>query len=106
MSDPVEAGEGSPAGIPFPLAVQKVLENFWDEMYNCIKRSDNMEKGKGYYAGEERSRTHVTYQWRCTVEEKEKLMMLSAMERRTANKILSEALDLYVETIAKSENQP
>lgn len=65
-----------------------------------------MEKGKGYYAGEERGRTHVTYQWRCTVEEKENLMMLAVMEHRTANKILSDALDLYVTTIAESEKQP
>lgn len=106
MSDPVEAGEGSPAGILSPLSVQKGLENFWDELYNCSKRSDNMEKGKGYYAGEERGRTHVTYQWRCTVEEKENLMMLAVMEHRTANKILSDALDLYVTTIAESEKQP
>lgn len=58
-----------------------------------------MEKGKGYYANEEKGRTHITYQWRCTPEEKEKLMIQAVREGRTANKVLSDALEMYLSSL-------
>ncbi|MBQ7290318.1 MAG: hypothetical protein IJW76_01170 [Clostridia bacterium] len=53
-------------------------------------------KGKGWYAGDEVGRKNTVYQWRCTPEEKEILLQFAAAQRRTANKLLSEALEEYI----------
>lgn len=60
-----------------------------------------MNQKTGYYKGDEAHRENchkdmTTYQWRCTKEQKRKLMKIAAMEDRTANKVLSEALQYYI----------
>ena len=62
-------------------------------------------KGKKYHgklvweSGTENRRSMTVYQWRCTQEEKEKLMVQAAKEKRTANKVLSDALDQYLASL-------
>lgn len=46
--------------------------------------------------GTEKRRTMTVYQWRCTPEEKEELLKRAAQEKRTANKVLSDALAAYL----------
>lgn len=42
------------------------------------------------------NREKTVYQWRCSPEEKRLLLTQAAEEKRTANKVLSEALKLYL----------
>lgn len=49
-----------------------------------------------YESGTEKGRKMTVYQWRCTPEEKERLMHAAAAERRTANRVLSDALEMYL----------
>lgn len=42
----------------------------------------------------------TVYQWRCTPEEKEELLKRAAQEKRTANKVLSDALAAYLADIS------
>lgn len=62
-------------------------------------------KGKKYNgklvweSGTENGRSMTVYQWRCTPEEKEKLMVQAVKEKRTANKVLSDALDQYLASL-------
>lgn len=46
--------------------------------------------------GTEKRRTMTVYQWRCTPAEKEELLKCAAEEKRTANKVLSDALAAYL----------
>lgn len=46
--------------------------------------------------GTEKRRTMTVYQWRCTPEEKAELLKRAAEEKRTANKVLSDALAAYL----------
>lgn len=46
--------------------------------------------------GTEKGRSMTVYQWRCTPAEKEELLKCAAEERRTANKVLSDALAAYL----------
>lgn len=48
--------------------------------------------------GTEKNRTKTVYQWRCTPEEKEALLVQAAQERRPAAHVLSDALAAYLES--------
>lgn len=45
------------------------------------------------------------YQWRCSEEEKRDLKMQAAKEKRTANKVLSDALRFYLMAPEKLRNE-
>lgn len=46
----------------------------------------------------------VTYLWNCSAENKKALLFRAAEEERTANKILSDALKIYLEVNGDLEN--
>lgn len=52
--------------------------------------------GNFIYLRKEKNRYMIAYQWRCTFEEKKALLHRAADEGRTANKVLSDALKLYL----------
>lgn len=53
-----------------------------------------------YESGSEANRKMTVYQWRCTPEEKERLMVAAAQQHRTANRVLSDALSSYLDTMS------
>lgn len=53
-----------------------------------------------YQSGTEEGRKMTVYQWRCTPEEKELLMVAAAQQRRPANRVLSDALKSYLDNMS------
>lgn len=53
-----------------------------------------------YESGTEANRKMTVYQWRCTPEEKERLMVAAAQQHRTANRVLSDALLFYLDNMS------
>lgn len=53
-----------------------------------------------YESGTEKNRKMTVYQWRCTPEEKELLMVVAAQQRRPANRVLSDALRSYLDNMS------